>query len=467
MDPRFLPHNIHLQSIREFSSRDPNLRQLAKLPLPYRFPLLDHWRHLEAGIYSLTGGRQIGKTTVLKQWMVQLLEAGTDPRQIGYFAGELIDDHHTLVRLLTEQVSEWAERERGYLLVDEATYIRDWDKGVKFLADAGILENAILMISGSDSAIIQEARMRFPGRRGTSAIVDFHLGPLTFGEYVDLAKRMPTASRRSLLGPVEKIAEPTRRLLDADFARYLAHGGFLRAINDMAQGDAILASTFSTYGDWIRGDMLKRGKQESYLREILGAIAARYGTQVSWNALARDLSIEHPATVANYVSLLGSMDAVFIQAALIEDKLTAAPRKARRVMFTDPFVFHAVNAWLQPDPDPHRQIVQPILDDPESSGRLAEACAVTHVRRFHPTYYIKAEGEVDIAYTEGKRIHPIEVKWTQQLRPKDLKQIAKYKNGRIWSRTWNTREIAGLPVEPLPLALYRLGRSTEGVRSTR
>jgi hypothetical protein len=79
------------------------------------------------------------------------------------------------------------------------------------------------------------------------------------------------------------------------------------------------------------------------------------------------------------------------------------------------------------------------------------------VRRFHPTYYIKAEGEVDIAYVEGNRFKPIEVKWTRQLRPKDLKQILKYRDGRIWARTWNTEEIGGIPVEPLPLALYRLG----------
>ena len=353
-------------------------------------------------------------------------------------------------------MAEWGERGPGYLPVDEVTCIREWDKGVKFLADAGTLEHIVLMLSGSDSALIREARMRFPGRRGASTVVDFNIGPLTFGEYVDLARRIPAAGRQSLLAPKRGITESTRRLLDAEFLRYLAHGGFLRAINDMARGDSILPSTFATYGDWIRGDVLKRGKQEHYLREILAAIACRYGTQVTWNSLSRDLSIDHPATVADYVALLASMDAVFVQPALIEDKLTAAPRKARRVMFTDPFILHAVNSWLRPDPDPFHHCLEPMMRDTEWSGRIAEACAVTHVRRFHPTYYIKAEGEVDIAYIEGKRFQPIEVKWTQQLRPRDLKQIAKYGNGRIWARAWSTDEIGGIPVEPLPLALYRL-----------
>jgi hypothetical protein len=103
--------------------------------------------------------------------------------------------------------------------------------------------------------------------------------------------------------------------------------------------------------------------------------------------------------------------------------------------------------------------VVPVVKDPEGSARLAEACAVTHARRFHPTFYIKAEGEVDIAFVENRRFCPVETKWTQQLRAKDLKQISKYKNGRIWSRSWGSESIAGVPVEPLPLALLRMGPS--------
>ena len=73
-----------------------------------------------------------------------------------------------------------------------------------------------------------------------------------------------------------------------------------------------------------------------YLREVLTAIGARLGSQVSWNALARDLSIDHPATVADYVDLLERMDAVLVQKALREDRLTGAPKKAKKLGFTGP-----------------------------------------------------------------------------------------------------------------------------------
>jgi len=150
------------------------------------------------------------------------------------------------------------------------------------------------------------------------------------------------------------------------------------------------------------------------------------------------------------------MDAVFIQSALVEDKLTAAPKKARKLMFADPFIFHAVRAWLNPGHDPYRRQVIPIVSDPKGSAGLVEACMATHYRRYFPTYYIKGKGEVDIAYVDQIRFWPVEIKWTRQIRPQDLKQIAKYRNGRILGKSQQFGNIHGVRVEPLPLALLRL-----------
>jgi hypothetical protein len=72
--------------------------------------------------------------------------------------------------------------------------------------------------------------------------------------------------------------------------------------------------------------------------------------------MAKDLSIDHPATIADYLQLLA--------------------RTARR------------------------------------DHKVAEACTVSHFRRFYPKYYIKEEGEVDIAYVDGGRFWPVEIKWT-------------------------------------------------------
>lgn len=456
MDVRFYPHNTHLDDPAAFIKRDPHLRQLGLQVLVHRSPLIDQLPREQPGIYTVSGGRQIGKTTLLKQWMADLLQSGVTPGCIAYLTGELIDDHHSLVRLITEILNEMPGTNVRYLILDEVSYIRDWDKGVKYLADAGMLDNVIMFLIGSDLVIMKEARMRFPGRRGAADTVDFHLYPLNFLETVRLKKRMTDEQLDQL---VRSKTEPTTLLLDnlfEEFGYYLIHGGFLTAINDMAKHKRIMPATLSTYSDWIRGDVLKRGKQEHYLREVLGAIVKRYGSQVTWNALAHDLSIDHPKTVADYVALLESMEAVFVQVALVEDKLTAAPKKARKLMFTDPFIFHAVRSWLNPCKDPYSEQIKPIISDLEQAARLVEACVATHYRRYFSTYYIKAEGEVDVAYVDQNRFWPLEVKWTQQLRPKDLKQIAKYPNACIFTKSRQRGEIMGIPTEPLPLAILRI-----------
>ena len=151
------------------------------------------------------------------------------------------------------------------------------------------------------------------------------------------------------------------------------------------------------------------------------------------------------------------MDAAFVQSALEENKLKASPKKARKLKFCDPFIFHAVRAWLKPCDDPHSEQINQLLSSPKWKAKLVEACTVTHYRRHFPTYYIKAKGEIDIAYVDQNRFWPLEIKWTQQLRPKDLKQIVKYPNSRVLTRTPQTGNILGVPTEPLPLALFRLG----------
>ena len=454
MDTRFLPHNSHLTDDRAFRERDPQLRHLSECPFEHRSRLLDELPASTPGVYSLGGGRQTGKSTLLKQWMAELLDSGVPAQAIAYLSGELIDDHHALLLHLNAHLDGAPPDGLTYLIVDEVTYIKDWDKAVKFAADAGTLERTVLVVTGSDLLVMQEARMRFPGRRGQAERADFHLHPLSFREYVQLTDAVPDLAATD----AEADAIPKAvvdQIYDA-FDSYLLHGGYLTAINDIASHGTIRQSTLATYSDWIRGDVVKRGRQEAYLREILSAIVRRYTSQITWNALAQDLSIDHPKTVADYVGLLERMDAVCIVPALMEDKLTAAPKKARKVVFSDPFILHAVRAWLDPQADAFATQVRPSTVDPVWSSQIVEACVASHCRRTHPTFYIKAQGEVDVAYVQGGRFWPIEVKWTSQLRPKALKQIARYPNGVIWSKGRQRGEANGVTVLPLPIELLRL-----------
>ena len=62
---------------------------------------------------------------------------------------------------------------------------------------------------------------------------------------------------------------------------------------------------------------------------------------------------------------------------------------------------------------------------------------------------IKSESEVDVAYLKDDTFWPVEIKWTNQLRPKDLKQISKYTNGLILTKSETASSIFETPTYPL------------------
>lgn len=430
MDNRFSIHNTHIQGASFFKKTDPQLRRLESNVYVYH-PLLIGLLPTESpGVYTLTGGRQIGKTTLLKQWMLTLIEKKILAKNICFISGELIDDQHALVHIAQEIISN--TKGLNFLIIDEVTYIKDWDKGIKFLYDSGSLDQCIMMLSGSDSSVITDSRMRFPGRRGSENTVDFHYDPLSFFDFVQLVSKKKTEISDSILLNL--------------FQQYLIHGGFLTAINDYAKSKKISTSTFRTYSDWIRGDMLKKGKQDAYLRPLVKGIIKRYGSQITWNSLAKELPIDHPKTISDYVEFLEKMDVTTTQEALLEDSLSGAPKKARKIYFKDPFIYHSLSHWLDAD-----YTVSESLLDSEICSTIVESVVVAHFKKKYPTFYIKAEGEVDIAYIKNNKFFPVEIKWGKTINSKDLKQIKKYKNGQIWSQQISSENFLFLP-----RALYNL-----------
>ncbi|HLB57058.1 MAG TPA: ATP-binding protein [Coxiellaceae bacterium] len=452
MDNKFASYNIHRYALRQLWQADHHLRQLKEQPYLYENPIIQELPRNTPGIYTVEGGRQVGKTTLLKQWIVQLIKEGVDPQSIIFFTGELIDDHHALVNLLQTFIENHAKFHRLFIVIDEVTYIQQWDKAIKFMADAGLFHHCIVILTGSDLTLMQIARMTFPGRRGKADRVDFHVYALSFKETLVLKKSIP-----QLENYLKKETVPADKIMIKiyeEFNQYLMHGGYLTAINDIARDGKISKSTLRTYSDWIRGDVLKRGKQESYLKEIIAAIITRYNSQVTWHALADVLSIDSHKTVSEYCELLSTMDALFIQSALLLDKLIAAPKKARKLTFTDPFIYHALKTWLNPTDDPFLQIEKDVSDSVISAA-LVESIVSNHFRRHYPTYYIKADGEIDVVYIKEKKFFPIEVKWRNQLRPEDLKQIKKYPRARVFAKTFVIGIVDGVLIEPLPWALLK------------
>lgn len=450
-DPRLQQHNLHWQDASAFLANDPTLRRARSGPLQHRPALLDRLPQDTPGIYTLVGGRQVGKSTLCKLLMAQLLERGVAPHRIAYVTCEPFVDAEEMRRVLTDLLFELRDGDRTcWLLLDEVTYVDGWDRIVKFLADAGELDHCFLLATGSDRLLIEDSLKRLPGRRGRADVVDFHLRPLSFLDFCRVRGRIDREALDACARAAPGAAIDDQELvaaLEPELRDYHLTGGFLPAIADLMRGGEVSGATLRIYADWIRGDVLRLDRSERYLREILTGVDRRQGSQVTWNSFAKELSIDHPKTIADYIGILERMDAVLVVPALAEHAAAPAPKKARKVFFADPFIHRAALAWLGGDDR---------LDSDARLQRDLEGVFAAHVARFTDAFYVKGHGEIDVAWLERRRLQCLEVKWSTQLRPEELKEIRRRGHGLIAARVARAAVFDGIPVLPAAIVLLRL-----------
>ena len=424
-------HNRHWVNLDDFQNNDPHLNNLRDVEWIAQYEFNKKFPVDVPGIYTLSGGRQLGKSTCFKQQMLKLVRSGVNPAEIFYLACDTILDRHDLYQVLKYFLENNASQ-KGHLFIDEVTFVKEWDLTIKALADEGLFKNVICCLSGSDKIFLQEAIYRLPGRRGESECLDFEIKPLLFHEVLSLFPDEDTS--------------PTS--LDEHFSRYITTGGYITAINDFYKSHEVRFATYRVYQQWIVGDFLRLNRNQKNLMQILFAIINCYGSQVSFQTLSQHTEGLSKDTVNEYCSILERLGVIAIQHALDQNKLRAAPRKHKKIHFLDPFIARAIHQMV----DREYQRTRP-LDE----SLLVESICYNYFMQKYPTYYIKGDGEVDVAYIDHGQVMPVEIKWRKQIRAKDLKQVKKYPDAFILAKQKEETMISG--VKAVPLAVFLAQRT--------
>ncbi len=432
MPSQLQQHNRFKESLKSFEEQDPHLTKLADMKLNHP---LDWWKALNlavSGIYILSGGRQVGKSTSCKLLIRHCLKKKLlPPTHIFYLACDQIFDAKELSATIRDLLDN-IMHENFLIIIDEVTFVKDWDRVIKGLADAGYFHHGVCILTGSDTLILKEAAMSFPGRRGEADVVDFHLYPLSFREYVKLREK------------TEKVTEEKLRQL---FDDYLICGGYLRAINDLEKNGSVSAATYTTYQQWIRGDFLKRGKSEEYLLTVLTALLTIGVSSVSYSGISAKIGLMKKDTCIDYIRLLERMDAIFSLQSFDQNKKQGFPRKDRKFHFLDPFIYRAVHSWL---------VKEGMLNHEATETMLVEACVASHCHRLGRTFYFKGQGEVDvIRIINNKQYQAIEVKWANQIKPADLKTLQHFKDSIILTKG-QVGKVDGVTAIPVYQLLFDL-----------
>jgi predicted AAA+ superfamily ATPase len=137
---------------------DPTLAALKDIAYVWESDLLQEFLLDKDLIYILKGPRQVGKTTLLKTLAKKLLERGIFHRNIFYFSCNLVENYSELVEGL-DLYLKWIHSkntERVFVFLDEISFVEDWQRGIKHLADLGKFRNATLILTGSQQQYFKQ-----------------------------------------------------------------------------------------------------------------------------------------------------------------------------------------------------------------------------------------------------------------------------------------------------------------------
>lgn len=423
----------------------------------YNAPL--HWQPAILGeillnedlVYSIRGPRQIGKTTTLKLIIESLLHKGTDSRQICYLDCELagirnlkefidvVDNHIAFMKPILKS-------ERLFLLLDEVTFIRDWAIGIKALSDKGVLKNVTTVVTGSNAVDLKRGGERMPGRRGERAGLDKTLLPLTFREYVlALAPEMKDKiARISFVPDLKNIQEKIPEIsvigekLVSIFSQFMLTGGFPRSINSLLKAGKVEDFIYELHRDSIIGEVVRIGKRESYLREIITWISERHGNPFDWRDISRETDIGKHDTARDYaedLELIFLWDIFFKSQSL--DRPSPAFRSQKKIYFKDPFIYHAFWSWSRGTLEPWKTALDYLMN-PQKKAGLVESIIASHLKnKFgRDVFYWKPNGEVDFLIFRNGQLHQlIEVKYQEKIRAEDYKLLKKAGRGLLLSKS--------------------------------
>lgn len=408
---------------------DKHIRDLQEKKYKWK-PELLNMKLVPGNIFTLRGPRQVGKTTIVKLWIKNLLEDGVNEKSIFFFNCDEIIDFRELSSILREYL-EFANAnglKKKYVFLDEVSRVKDWQRSVKSMADSGELENCCLLVTGSNTLDIKYGVERLPGRTGKLGR-DLMLLPMTFSDYVRLVN--PDIAKN--IGKIDKISinEINKNLdkikaFDSElkilFNQYLITGGFPIVINEFLTNNKIPDYVYELYLRWIIGDLVKWGKQEKILMQLMKSIILKQSSALSWDSLAKDSEIKSHKTVSSYVEDLENMFVLLTLYFIELDKKTPNFNKNKKIYFFDPFIYHVFNKKMY-------------FKENEVSPSLVEAVVVSNLARLTyegmlpNIFYWKNKKEVDAVLKIKNELFPFEIKYQGRISKQDYQGLYHFNKG--------------------------------------
>jgi uncharacterized protein len=285
-------------------------------PLEANYPVMD-------GVFLLRGPRQIGKSTLFKSIIKDLLtKKGVNPHNIFYFTCDTVLDLRELYEIVETYLENIPSTQgRRYIFLDEVTYISEWQRAIKQHSDQGNFKNTTVFLTGSNIIDVKQGGELLPGRRGDLSLrdLDHFYYPIRFGEFVHMSKT------------------PPKGILEA-IDQYMVIGGFPNIINEYFTSGYVSDSTYETYLQWIIGDLNKLGHNETLFFRICAYLFDSICSPLSIYNIAKHVGSPAQQNIKKYIHSAINIFTIFPVLNYSIDQRQFMLDKNTKYYFLDPFI---------------------------------------------------------------------------------------------------------------------------------
>ena len=398
---------------REFASYDNTMKKYNQASIKFERKDINL---TPSNIYAIHGPRQIGKTTEIKKKIMKLIESGIDPDSICYFSCDALVSRKELRKVLNFFLEKLTAHEKIYMFLDEINFVKDWVPEIKTIADSDKFDRITILFTGSPFGIKVYTHeligRNIEGNR-------YFMKPLTFRNFVlqvceqgyqyltsdpSLRKELkilPSILRNNFINlenPIRNAIPTIKSMLKFNgslsflFDIYMKTGGFPAVINDYLQNirerEKIKSEFYERFIELIIKDTLKQGKSDRIMQQLISAIIKKTGSRYDFRGLLQEVEerVSHP-TIIDYLRLAEDNFLVHVLYSYDFSKKRIRYKGAKKIYFTDPFIFHAFNSWLHGKPG--YSFSEEVLLAEDKASLLMESVVCNHLARIKEIPVIK------------------------------------------------------------------------------
>ncbi len=256
--------------------------------------LLQHLPKKEFTI--LTGARQTGKSTLLKQLEKHCINDNIPVVFLNFeFKNILADLDENPLNLLNYLPQT---TEKKVVLIDEVQYLKDPTNFLKLLYDEHAVDIKIIATGSSAFYMDDKFNDSLSGRKKI-----FTLLTCSFDEYLELVGRTDLLEEKSRIISNPKAKSTQLAYLKNEWDNYMIYGGYPAVIteNDFKEKQARLRELRDSF---IKRDILEAGVQnETVFYQLFRLIASQTGNLININELASTLKVRNE-TIVNYLYVM-------------------------------------------------------------------------------------------------------------------------------------------------------------------